>query len=164
MFECKAPCCFLYFSLSFLDSFCCDYRGSGSCFRFIYEDWSMPHTAAKLKFPYFWDEQCLQSPVKDELWLLMPRTRWNNRLPSHYSCKTIGLWSTSIFVEKYTNGGCKFVGVENYKHMITLLLDYCKFWRSFIISESISCYGEKKKKSLRRETLQQISSFDVMCN
>lgn len=34
---------------------------------FIYEDWSMPHTAAKLKFPYFWDEQCLQSPVKDEL-------------------------------------------------------------------------------------------------
>ena len=35
--------------------------------RFIYEDWSMPHTAAKLKFPYFWDEQCLQSHQKDEL-------------------------------------------------------------------------------------------------
>nr|ABW75767.1 putative auxin-binding protein 1 [Boehmeria nivea] len=34
---------------------------------FIYEDWSMPHTAAKLKFPYFWDEQCLQSHQKDEL-------------------------------------------------------------------------------------------------
>ncbi|KAH7526087.1 hypothetical protein JRO89_XSUnG0059700 [Xanthoceras sorbifolium] len=34
---------------------------------FIYDDWLMPHTAAKLKFPYFWDEQCLQEPVKDEL-------------------------------------------------------------------------------------------------
>ncbi|KAK1558251.1 hypothetical protein Q3G72_000299 [Acer saccharum] len=34
---------------------------------FIYNDWSMPHTAAKLKFPYFWDEQCLQEHVKDEL-------------------------------------------------------------------------------------------------
>lgn len=33
---------------------------------FIYDDWFMPHTAAKLKFPY-WDEQCLQSPQKDEL-------------------------------------------------------------------------------------------------
>lgn len=34
---------------------------------FIYEDWFMPHTAAKLKFPYYWDEQCLQELVKDEL-------------------------------------------------------------------------------------------------
>uniref|UniRef100_A0A804ULJ2 Auxin-binding protein 4 n=2 Tax=Zea mays TaxID=4577 RepID=A0A804ULJ2_MAIZE len=37
-----------------------------SCYRFIYDDWSMPHTAAKLKFPYFWDEDCLPAP-KDEL-------------------------------------------------------------------------------------------------
>ncbi|KAI4349565.1 hypothetical protein L6164_010140 [Bauhinia variegata] len=34
---------------------------------FIYEGWFMPHTAAKLKFPYYWDEQCYQSPQKDEL-------------------------------------------------------------------------------------------------
>ncbi|KAJ4842910.1 Auxin-binding protein t85 [Turnera subulata] len=34
---------------------------------FTYEDWLMPHTAAKLKFPYFWDEQCVQTPQKDEL-------------------------------------------------------------------------------------------------
>ncbi|KAL6505095.1 actin binding protein [Orobanche gracilis] len=35
---------------------------------FIYEDWSVPHTAAKLKFPFLWDERCYQSPaVKDEL-------------------------------------------------------------------------------------------------
>ncbi|OMO77779.1 Auxin-binding protein [Corchorus capsularis] len=34
---------------------------------FIYEDWSMPHTAAKLKFPYYWDEQCFQDDQKDEL-------------------------------------------------------------------------------------------------
>ncbi|XP_022759713.1 auxin-binding protein T85 [Durio zibethinus] len=34
---------------------------------FIYEDWFMPHTAAKLKFPYYWDEQCLQETQKDEL-------------------------------------------------------------------------------------------------
>ncbi|XP_057539447.1 auxin-binding protein T92-like [Amaranthus tricolor] len=34
---------------------------------FIYEDWLMPHTAAQLKFPIFWDEQCFDSPVKDEL-------------------------------------------------------------------------------------------------
>ncbi|RVX20456.1 Auxin-binding protein T85 [Vitis vinifera] len=34
---------------------------------FIYEDWHMPHTASKLKFPYYWDEQCLQTPPKDEL-------------------------------------------------------------------------------------------------
>ncbi|XP_062204744.1 auxin-binding protein 4-like [Phragmites australis] len=33
---------------------------------FIYDDWSMPHTAAKLKFPYYWDEDCLPVP-KDEL-------------------------------------------------------------------------------------------------
>ncbi|XP_021906853.1 auxin-binding protein T85 [Carica papaya] len=36
---------------------------------FIYEDWFMPHIAAKLKFPYYWDEQCMQftAPEKDEL-------------------------------------------------------------------------------------------------
>ncbi|KAF3436347.1 hypothetical protein FNV43_RR23439 [Rhamnella rubrinervis] len=34
---------------------------------FIYNDWFMPHTAAKLKFPYYWDEKCLQLPQKDEL-------------------------------------------------------------------------------------------------
>ncbi|KAJ0053149.1 hypothetical protein Pint_01119 [Pistacia integerrima] len=34
---------------------------------FIYDDWYMPHTAAKLKYPYYWDEQCLQATVKDEL-------------------------------------------------------------------------------------------------
>ncbi|XP_021858437.1 auxin-binding protein T85 isoform X2 [Spinacia oleracea] len=34
---------------------------------FIYEDWSMPHTAARLKYPYYWDEQCFDSPVRDEL-------------------------------------------------------------------------------------------------
>jgi hypothetical protein len=33
---------------------------------FTYDDWSVPHTAAKLKFPYFWDEDCLPAP-KDEL-------------------------------------------------------------------------------------------------
>ncbi|XP_072998176.1 auxin-binding protein T85 [Typha latifolia] len=33
---------------------------------FIYEDWNMPHTAAKLKFPYYWDEECFHVP-KDEL-------------------------------------------------------------------------------------------------
>ncbi|CAA0393371.1 unnamed protein product [Arabidopsis thaliana] len=34
---------------------------------FIYEDWFMPHTAARLKFPYYWDEQCIQESQKDEL-------------------------------------------------------------------------------------------------
>ncbi|XP_021747492.1 auxin-binding protein T85-like isoform X2 [Chenopodium quinoa] len=37
---------------------------------FMYEDWSMPHTAARLKFPFYWDEHCFESfnsPVKDEL-------------------------------------------------------------------------------------------------
>ncbi|XWS46769.1 hypothetical protein CRYUN_Cryun14cG0096500 [Craigia yunnanensis] len=34
---------------------------------FTYEAWFMPHTAAKLKFPYYWDEQCLKEPKKDEL-------------------------------------------------------------------------------------------------
>ncbi|KAL4367718.1 hypothetical protein GQ457_05G002580 [Hibiscus cannabinus] len=34
---------------------------------FIYEDWSMPHTAAKLKFPYYWDEKCFHEPRHDEL-------------------------------------------------------------------------------------------------
>ncbi|KAF8776484.1 hypothetical protein HU200_003189 [Digitaria exilis] len=33
---------------------------------FLYDDWSMPHTAAKLKFPFVWDEDCLPTP-KDEL-------------------------------------------------------------------------------------------------
>ncbi|XP_020598932.1 auxin-binding protein T85-like [Phalaenopsis equestris] len=33
---------------------------------FIYDDWSMPHTAARLKFPYYWDQQHLYEP-KDEL-------------------------------------------------------------------------------------------------
>ncbi|KAJ4784978.1 Auxin-binding protein [Rhynchospora pubera] len=33
---------------------------------FIYKDWSMPHVAAKLKYPIFWDEDCWDSP-KDEL-------------------------------------------------------------------------------------------------
>ncbi|XP_076915085.1 auxin-binding protein T85-like [Bidens hawaiensis] len=34
---------------------------------FIYDEWQMPHTAAKLKFPYYWDEGLYQSTVKDEL-------------------------------------------------------------------------------------------------
>ncbi|KAI6695651.1 hypothetical protein NL676_023361 [Syzygium grande] len=34
---------------------------------FIYEDWFMPHTAAKLKYPYYWDEECLKASRKDEL-------------------------------------------------------------------------------------------------
>ncbi|KAH0908316.1 hypothetical protein HID58_031637 [Brassica napus] len=34
---------------------------------FTYDDWFMPHTAARLKFPYYWDEQCLQESQKDEL-------------------------------------------------------------------------------------------------
>ncbi|KAL3725525.1 hypothetical protein ACJRO7_030536 [Eucalyptus globulus] len=34
---------------------------------FIYEDWFMPHTAAKLKYPYYWDEECVQASRKDEL-------------------------------------------------------------------------------------------------
>ncbi|XP_020213183.1 auxin-binding protein T85 [Cajanus cajan] len=34
---------------------------------FVYENWSMPHTAAKLIFPYYWDEQCYKEPPKDEL-------------------------------------------------------------------------------------------------
>ncbi|PKA55339.1 Auxin-binding protein 4 [Apostasia shenzhenica] len=33
---------------------------------FIYNDWSMPHTAAKLKFPYYWDQECFHD-AKDEL-------------------------------------------------------------------------------------------------
>uniref|UniRef100_A0A0E0JB47 Uncharacterized protein n=1 Tax=Oryza nivara TaxID=4536 RepID=A0A0E0JB47_ORYNI len=33
---------------------------------FFYDDWNMPHTAAKLQFPIFWDEECLTAP-KDEL-------------------------------------------------------------------------------------------------
>jgi hypothetical protein len=35
--------------------------------RFIYDDWAMPHSAAKLKFPYYWDEQCSEEPSKEEL-------------------------------------------------------------------------------------------------
>ncbi|BAT95640.1 auxin-binding protein T85 isoform X1 [Vigna radiata var. radiata] len=34
---------------------------------FAYEDWSMPHTAAQMKFPYYWDEQCYKESPKDEL-------------------------------------------------------------------------------------------------
>ncbi|KMZ63797.1 Auxin-binding protein 1 [Zostera marina] len=34
---------------------------------FIYDDWSMPHTAARLKYPYYWDEECFQYNAKDEL-------------------------------------------------------------------------------------------------
>ncbi|KAL3626053.1 actin binding protein [Castilleja foliolosa] len=35
---------------------------------FVYDDWDMPHTAAKYKFPYYWDERCYQtSSTKDEL-------------------------------------------------------------------------------------------------
>ncbi|CAA7388533.1 unnamed protein product [Spirodela intermedia] len=34
--------------------------------KFIYEDWFMPHIATKLKFPYYWDEDCFYEP-KDEL-------------------------------------------------------------------------------------------------
>ncbi|KAI5316139.1 hypothetical protein L3X38_045315 [Prunus dulcis] len=36
---------------------------------FIYEDWCMPHSAAKLKFPYYWDGKCLEVelPPKHEL-------------------------------------------------------------------------------------------------
>ncbi|KAL5701604.1 actin binding protein [Ranunculus cassubicifolius] len=35
---------------------------------FLYEDWTMPHRAAKLKYPYYWDEECFYPPEpKDEL-------------------------------------------------------------------------------------------------
>ncbi|CAH9112475.1 unnamed protein product [Cuscuta europaea] len=35
---------------------------------FIYDDWLMPHTAARLKYPYYWDEECHKaSSFKDEL-------------------------------------------------------------------------------------------------
>ncbi|KAF5782613.1 putative auxin-binding protein [Helianthus annuus] len=34
---------------------------------FIYDEWLVPHTAAKLKFPYYWDEEWYQSTAKDEL-------------------------------------------------------------------------------------------------
>ncbi|XP_047314103.1 auxin-binding protein T85-like [Impatiens glandulifera] len=34
---------------------------------FIYDDWFMPHTAARLKFPYYWDKECFQTEIKDEL-------------------------------------------------------------------------------------------------
>ncbi|KAK2990535.1 hypothetical protein RJ640_019815, partial [Escallonia rubra] len=35
---------------------------------FTYEDWTMPHTAAKLRFPYYWDKECYhQTLLKDEL-------------------------------------------------------------------------------------------------
>lgn len=33
---------------------------------FIYSDWFTPHTAARLKFPYFWDVECLKTNFKDE--------------------------------------------------------------------------------------------------
>ncbi|KAK1356097.1 Auxin-binding protein T85 [Heracleum sosnowskyi] len=28
---------------------------------FMYADWYMPHTAAQLKFPYYWDEKCYEN-------------------------------------------------------------------------------------------------------
>ncbi|XP_042067597.1 auxin-binding protein T85-like [Salvia splendens] len=35
---------------------------------FVYDDWFMPHIAAKLLFPIFWDEESYQTPqVNDEL-------------------------------------------------------------------------------------------------
>nr|XP_027109235.1 auxin-binding protein T85-like [Coffea arabica] len=35
---------------------------------FTYDDWFMPHTAAKLLFPIFWDAVCYQTPLeRDEL-------------------------------------------------------------------------------------------------
>ncbi|XP_076917815.1 auxin-binding protein T85-like [Bidens hawaiensis] len=34
---------------------------------FMYDDWLTPHTAAKLKFPFPWDEECYQKTIKDEL-------------------------------------------------------------------------------------------------
>ncbi|KAE9460547.1 hypothetical protein C3L33_07528, partial [Rhododendron williamsianum] len=34
---------------------------------FIYDDWFMPHIAANLMFPIFWDKHCFQAPAKDEL-------------------------------------------------------------------------------------------------
>nr|APX39095.1 auxin binding protein 1 [Zea mays] len=33
---------------------------------FLYDDWSMPHTTAVLKFPFVWDEDCFEA-AKDEL-------------------------------------------------------------------------------------------------
>ncbi|GMH10493.1 hypothetical protein Nepgr_012334 [Nepenthes gracilis] len=35
--------------------------------RFVYEDWLMPHAAAKLKFPYYWDEPCYEALATDLL-------------------------------------------------------------------------------------------------
>ncbi|CAN1234202.1 Auxin-binding protein T85, partial [Linum perenne] len=40
---------------------------SDNLIRFLYDDWFMPHTAAKLKFPVYWDEECLKTSAKDEL-------------------------------------------------------------------------------------------------
>ncbi|KAK6940876.1 Auxin-binding protein [Dillenia turbinata] len=34
---------------------------------FVYEDWFMPHAAAKLAFPIPWDARCLEAPFKYEL-------------------------------------------------------------------------------------------------
>ncbi|KAI4340231.1 hypothetical protein MLD38_025090 [Melastoma candidum] len=35
---------------------------------YIYEDWTTPHTAARLLFPVFWDKECLEGTSdKDEL-------------------------------------------------------------------------------------------------
>uniref|UniRef100_A0A0D6R8D4 Auxin-binding protein 1 n=1 Tax=Araucaria cunninghamii TaxID=56994 RepID=A0A0D6R8D4_ARACU len=33
---------------------------------FIYNDWFTPHVAAKLKYPYFWDVECLKTSFKDD--------------------------------------------------------------------------------------------------
>ncbi|KAL4205398.1 hypothetical protein AMTRI_Chr01g137090 [Amborella trichopoda] len=32
---------------------------------FIYDDWLMPHSLAKLKFPYYWDEECFHLSKDD---------------------------------------------------------------------------------------------------
>ena len=36
-------------------------------FRYRYDDWSTPHTAAKLIFPFLFDAKCYKPPTKDEL-------------------------------------------------------------------------------------------------
>lgn len=75
----------------FLDSIVwivCEY-----CFRFIYDDWYMPHTAARLKFPYYWDERYYQtSPVKDELWHLWEGFPLKELLPN-WSSNSATNWS-----------------------------------------------------------------------
>ncbi|KAG5514386.1 hypothetical protein RHGRI_035711 [Rhododendron griersonianum] len=52
---------------SLKDSFCMKNLLEQYLIIFIYDDWFMPHIAANLKFPIYWDEQCFQTPAKDEL-------------------------------------------------------------------------------------------------